>query len=225
MLIGMAEGFAEFEADDDLWVAILTGAGERAFCAGMDLKDALPQITGGDEMGYEDHTKRPFSDVYKPIIAAVNGACIAGGVEFMLGTDLRLAVEHATFALAEVRWGVIPTGGSHVRLPRQIPWAVAMELLLTAETLSARRAYEVGLVNRVVSPSELMPAAFELAETICRNGPLAVRTAKEIAVRALQQETPFVLEKAIGAKVFASEDAQEGPRAFAEKRPPKFQGR
>ncbi|MBW2426082.1 MAG: enoyl-CoA hydratase/isomerase family protein, partial [Deltaproteobacteria bacterium] len=197
MLIGMDEGFAEFQADDDLWVAILTGAGEQAFCAGMDLKEALPALTSGDEMGYEDHTKRPFSDVYKPIIAAVNGACIAGGVEFMLGTDLRVVVEHATFALAEVRWGVIPTGGSHVRLPQQIPWAVAMELMLTADTLSAQRAYEVGLVNKIVPSKELMPAALEIADKICRNGPLAVRTTKEIAVRALQQETPFVLEKAI----------------------------
>jgi enoyl-CoA hydratase len=225
MLIGMDEGFAEFQADDDLWVAILTGAGEQAFCAGMDLKEALPALTSGDEMGYEDHTKRPFSDVYKPIIAAVNGACIAGGVEFMLGTDLRVVVEHATFALAEVRWGVIPTGGSHVRLPQQIPWAVAMELMLTADTLSAQRAYEVGLVNKIVPSKELMPAALEIADKICRNGPLAVRTAKEIAVRALQQETPFVLEKAIGARIFASEDAKEGPRAFAEKRSPKFKGR
>ncbi|MBK7951636.1 MAG: enoyl-CoA hydratase/isomerase family protein [Deltaproteobacteria bacterium] len=225
MLVGMDAGFAEFQADSDLWVAILTGRGERAFCAGMDLKDALPQITGGDEMGYEDHTKRPFSDVYKPIIAAVNGACIAGGVEFMLGTDLRLAVPHATFALAETRWGVIPTGGSHVRLPQQIPWAVAMELLLTAQTITAQRAYEVGLVNRIVEPGALMPAAIEWAEKICKNGPLAVRTAKEIAVKALQQATPFILEKSIGAKVFASEDAKEGPKAFAEKRAPRFTGR
>jgi enoyl-CoA hydratase len=225
MLVGMDAGFAEFQADDDLWVAILTGRGERAFCAGMDLKETLSQVTGGDEMGYEDHTKRPFSDVFKPIIGAVNGACIAGGVEFLLGTDLRVAAEHATFALAEVRWGVIPLGGSHVRLPQQIPWAVAMELLLAAETLSAQRAYEVGLVNRVVPSAELMPTAFALAEKICRNGPLAVRTAKEIAVRALQQTLPFVLEKAIGARVLASEDAKEGPRAFAEKRPPRFQGR
>jgi enoyl-CoA hydratase len=225
MLIGMADGFAEFQSDDDLWVAVLTGAGERAFCAGMDLKEALPDLTSGDEMGYEDHTKRPFSDVYKPIVAAVNGACIAGGVEFLLGTDLRVAVEDATFALSEVRWGVIPSGGSHVRLPQQVPWAVAMEMLLTAETLSAKRAYEVGLINKIVSPGELMPAAFEIAEKICLNGPLAVRTAKEIAVRALQQETPFVMEKAIGARIFASEDAKEGPKAFAEKRPPRFKGR
>lgn len=225
MMIGLEAGFAEFQADSELWVAILTGRGERAFCAGADLKDALPRITGGDELGYEDHTKRPFSDVFKPIIAAVNGACIAGGVEYLLGTDLRLAAEHATFALAEVRWGVVPAGGSHVRLPQQIPWAVAMEMLLAANTLSAQRAHQVGLVNQVVSSAELMPAAFALAEKICRNGPLAVRTAKEIAVRALNQSSAFVLEKALAARVLASEDAREGPRAFAEKRPPRFQGR
>ena len=95
----------------------------------MDLKEAIPLLAGGDELGYEDHTKRPFSDVFKPIIAAVNGFCIAGGLEFLQGTDLRIAAEHATFGLGEVRWGIIPTGGSHIRLPRQIPWAVAMELL------------------------------------------------------------------------------------------------
>lgn len=225
MLVGMDAGFAAFQADPDLWVAILTGRGDRAFCAGMDLKDALPQLTDGDEMGYEDHTKRPFSDVFKPIIAAINGACIAGGVEFMLGTDLRLAVPTATFALSETRWGVIPTGGSHVRLPQQVPWAVAMEMLLTAQTITAQRAYEVGLVNRIVEPDALMPAAIEWAERICQNGPLAVRTAKEIAVRALQQTTPFVMEKAIGARIFTSQDAKEGPRAFAEKRKPRFEGR
>lgn len=224
MLLGMEAGFSEFARDDDLWVAILTGAGERAFCAGMDLNEALPQIVAGDEMGYEDHTKRPFSDVYKPIIGAVNGLCMAGGLEFLLGTDLRVAADHASFALSEVRWAVVPTGGSHVRLPRQIPWAVAMELLLTGESLSAQRAYEIGLLNKVVPAGDLMSSAMEIAEKICRNGPLAVRTAKEIAVRGLQLETPFVMEKAIGAKVFASQDAREGPRAFSEKRRPRYEG-
>jgi enoyl-CoA hydratase len=225
MLIGLDTAFAQFSADDDLWVAILTATGDKAFCAGMDLAEAIPLLTSGDQMGYEDQTKRQFSDVFKPIIAAVNGHCVAGGLEMLQGTDLRIAVEHATFGLGEVRWGLIPTGGSHVRLPRQIPWAVAMELLLTGESIDARRAYEIGLVNRVVPANELMPTAIELAERICRNGPLAVRTAKEIAVRALEQESGFVLEKALGARVLASEDAVEGPRAFVEKRKPRFKGR
>ena len=225
MLRAMDAAFADFNKDPDLWVAILTAAGEKSFCAGMDLKAAIPLVNEGDEMGYADHTKRPFSDVFKPIIAAVNGYCIAGGLEFLQGTDLRIAAEHATFGLGEVRWGIIPTGGSHIRLPRQIPWAVAMELLLMGRPITAKRAYDIGLVNEVVAADQLMPTALKWAETICKNGPLAVRTAKEIAVRALGLESGFVLEKAIGARVFASEDAKEGPRAFAEKRPPRFTGR
>jgi enoyl-CoA hydratase len=225
MLAGLDEAFAEFGRDDELWVAILTGSGSKSFCAGMDLGEAIPLLTSGDELGYEDHTKRQFSDVFKPIIAAVNGHCIAGGLEMLQGTDLRIAADHATFGLGEVRWGLIPSGGSHIRLPRQIPWAVAMELLLTGEALDARRACEIGLVNRVVPAEELMPAALKLAQKICRNGPLAVRTAKEIAVRSLTLESGFVLEKALGARVFASEDAKEGPRAFMEKRAARFTGR
>lgn len=225
MLRAMDAAFADFNKDPNLWVAILTAAGEKSFCAGMDLKAAIPLVNEGDEMGYEDHTKRPFSDVFKPIIAAINGYCIAGGLEFLQGTDLRIAAEHATFGLGEVRWGIIPTGGSHIRLPRQIPWAVAMELLLMGRPITAKRAYDIGLVNEVVPAEQLMPTALKWAETICKNGPLAVRTAKEIAVRALGLESGFVLEKAMGARVFASEDAKEGPRAFAEKRPPRFTGR
>ncbi|MFP6599750.1 MAG: enoyl-CoA hydratase-related protein [Deltaproteobacteria bacterium] len=225
MLHAMDAAFAEFNDDDDLLVAILTGAGEKCFSSGMDLKEAIPMLQSGDEMGYEDHTKRPFSDVFKPIIAAINGHCIAGGMEFMQGTDIRIAAEHATFGLGEVRWGIIPTGGSHVRLPRQIPWAVAMEMLLMGKPIDAARAYDIGLINAVVEGDKLMEEAMGWAETICKNGPLAVRTAKEIAVRALGLEDSFVLEKSMGAKVLASEDAKEGPRAFAEKRPAEFKGR
>jgi len=225
MLRAMDAAFADFNQDPNLWVAIFTAAGEKSFSAGMDLKEAIPMLQAGDEMGYEDHTKRPFSDIFKPIIAAVNGFCIAGGLEFLQGTDLRIAAEHATFGLGEVRWGIIPTGGSHIRLPQQIPWAVAMELLLMGRPITAKRAYEIGLVNEVVPAAELMPTALKWAETICKNGPLAVRTAKEIAVRALELESGFVLEKALGARVMGSEDAREGPAAFAEKRPPKFTGR
>jgi enoyl-CoA hydratase len=225
MLRGMDAAFADFNQDPNLWVAILTAAGDKAFSSGMDLKEAIPMLQSGDEMGYEDHTKRPFSDVFKPIIAAVNGFCIAGGMEFMQGTDIRIASEKATFGLGEVRWGIIPLGGSHIRLPRQIPWAVAMEMLLTGKAISAQRAYDIGLVNEVVPRDQLIPTALKWAETICKNGPLAVRTAKEIAVRALRLEEGFVLEKALGTRVLTSEDAKEGPRAFAEKRKPQFKGK
>ena len=225
MLGGIDRAMADFADNEDLLVAILTASGEKAFCAGMDLKEAMPLLTSGDEMGYEDHTKRQFTDVWKPIIGAVNGFCIAGGLEMLQGTDIRIAAEHATFGLGEVRWGIIPTGGSHVKLPRQIPWAIAMELLLTGENIDAERAYQIGLVNRVVPAAELMPTAMKLAEKICRNGPLAVKTAKQIAVRAMNFEPGLVLEKALGAKVLASEDAREGPAAFIEKRKPEFKGR
>jgi enoyl-CoA hydratase len=224
MLAAIDRIAADVSDDPDVWAVILTGAGERAFCAGADLKEAIPSFSGGAVLGNPDITKRQFSDVYKPVIAAVNGVCIAGGLELVLATDLRIAAEHATFGLGEVRWGVIPAGGSHIRLPRQVPWAVAMELLLTGQPIDARRAYDVGLVNRVVPAAELMATAHELAATICKNGPLAVRTAKEIAVRSLELEKGFVLERGLGARVFASDDAREGPRAFAERRAPRFTG-
>jgi len=224
MLTALDDVFVDFEADDDLWVAILTASGDRAFCTGMDLKEAIPLLTSGDSLGYDDPTKRQFSDVFKPIIAAVNGYCVAGGLEMLAGTDLRVAAEHAKFGLGEVRWGLVPAGGSHIRLPRQIPWAVVMEMLLTGEPIDAARAYDIGLVNRVVPADKLMDAARELARQICRNGPLAVRTSKEIAVRGLGLDAGFVLEKALAARVFASDDAREGPRAFAEKRDPQFTG-
>jgi enoyl-CoA hydratase len=225
MLMGIEEAFAEFNADSDGWVAIFTAAGDKAFSSGLDLKEAAPMLTGGDTLGFDDPTKRQFSDVFKPIVCAVNGFCIAGGLEMLLGTDIRIAAEHATFGLGEVRWGLVPLGGTHVRLPRQIPWAIAMQLLLTGQNIDARRAYEVGLVNEVVAADELMPSALKLAERMCRNGPLAMRTAKEIAVRSLGLESGFVLEKALGARVLSSDDAKEGPRAFAEKRPARFTGR
>ena len=225
MLLGIEEAFKAFDDDPELWVGILTASGDKAFSSGLDLKEAAPMLTGGDQLGFEDWTKRQFSDVFKPIICAVNGFCIAGGMEMLLGTDLRIAAEHATFGLGEVKWGLVPLGGTHVRLPRQIPWAMAMQLLLTGKSVDAQRAYEVGLVNAVVPADQLQETAFDWAQKMCRNGPLAMQTAKEIAVRSLELEGGFVLEKALGQKVLSSEDAKEGPRAFAEKRPAEFKGR
>ena len=225
MLAAMDAAFDDFQNDDDLWVAILTGTGDKSFCSGMDLGESIPKLNSGEELGYGDHTKRPFSDVFKPIITAVNGFCIAGGMEFMQGTDIRIAAEHATFGLGEVRFGLVPAGGTHVRLPRQIPWAVAMELLLVGENISAERAFDVGLINKIVPKEELMNEAMSIAEKICQNSPLAVRTAKEIAVRQANLEPGFVLEKALAARVFGSHDAEEGPKAFMERRKPNFIGK
>jgi len=224
MLTGIEDAMKSFQDDPDLWVAVFTAAGDKAFSSGLDLKEAAPMLTGGDTMGFDDTTKRQFSDVFKPIICAVNGFCIAGGMEMLLGTDLRIAAEHATFGLGEVRWGLVPLGGTHIRLPIQIPWAISMQLLLTGKPISAQRAYEVGLINEVVPAEELLPTAMKWAEDLCKNGPLAMRTAKEIAVRGLELESGFVLEKALGARVLASADAKEGPAAFAEKRKPRFTG-
>jgi enoyl-CoA hydratase len=221
---GLIDAFNVFDADDDLLVAILTGTG-RSFCAGADLGSLIPKVTAGEFESWPDPASRYFSGVSKPIIAAVNGTCIAGGTEILLGTDLRVASTNATFGLGEVKWGLVPAAGSHVRLPRQAPWPIAMELLLTGKPLGAERMREVGLLNAVVEPEELMPAARKYAETICRNGPLAVRTSKAIARRALQLETAYVIEHYMAAKVFASADAKEGPKAFMEKRRPEFTGR
>jgi enoyl-CoA hydratase len=225
----LEKAMEHFSADDDLWVAIITGAGDRAFCAGADLGSTIPAAAESartDPMEVREH--RSFDRVFKPIIAAVNGYCIAGGLEMMQGMDIRIASEQASFGLGEVRWGIVPAGGSHVRLPRQIPWAWAMELLLTGQRITAEQAYNCGLVNRVVPHGELMAETERFADMICANGPLAVRTAKEIAVRTsmgMSWEQGFSLESLLSRRAFGSEDAVEGPKAFMEKRQPNFKNR
>jgi enoyl-CoA hydratase len=225
MLRQLAEAFDTAQRDDAVRAVVVTGAGERAFCAGGDLGELIPRLTAGElEILTPDPTKRFLSDVDKPVVAAVNGLCLAGGLELMLGTDLRIAADSAIFGLPEVRWGIIPGGGAHVRLPQQVPWAFAMQLLLTGDHVGARRAYEVGLVNELAPGEQVLPRAMELARRLCRNGPLAVRSAKRIAVQALGNEPRFALEHAINQHVVASSDAREGPRAFTEKREPRYTG-
>jgi len=213
---------ADFDEDPNLLVAVVAGTGDKAWCAGGDLETMIPAVTSGRYKINEDPTKRIYSDIWKPIICAVNGFAT---LELVLGADLCVASENASFGLGEVRWGMIAAGGSHVRLPRAIPWAVAMEILLIGRPIDAKRAYDVGLANRVVPLDRVMPTAMELAGQICENGPLAVRTAKEIAVRAWNHEPAFVLENALFQRVQKAEDAQEGPRSYAERRKPRFQGR
>jgi enoyl-CoA hydratase len=223
MIVGLAQAFDRVQKDREIRAAVLTGAGGRAFCSGADLGQFIPQVAAeGLDVLIDDPTKRFMSDIFKPIVAAIHGPCIAGGLEILLGTDIRIAAEGAVFGLGEVRWGLVPAAGSHIRLPRQIPWAVAMEMLLGGRTISAERAREVGLVNEVVPVDAVLGRAMAWAELIAGNSPLAVRTAKEIAVRGMALEAGFVLEAAAAAPVFRSDDAIEGPRAFIEKRRPKF---
>jgi enoyl-CoA hydratase/carnithine racemase len=228
MRTGIRAAFNTANADDEVWVIVFRAVGEKAFCAGADLGSTVKNLTATPETQLRevvpDPAKRHFHDVFKPIIAAINGICTAGGLEMMQGTDIRIASENARFGLGEVRWGIVPLGGSHVRLPRQIPWAVAMELLLTGDMIPAERAREIGLVNQVVPLAELHETAWNLAKRLTKNGPLALRTAKESAVRSMFLEPAFVNDFYLAQRVFFSDDAKEGPLAFKEKREPKFTG-
>ncbi|MEY1673171.1 enoyl-CoA hydratase/isomerase family protein [Gordonia sp. ABKF26] len=223
MIRELVEAFDAANSDDDVRAIVLSGAGDRAFSAGGDLAQLIPRLTAGElDILVPDPSKRFFSDVFTPVIAAVNGICLAGGLEILLGTDLRVASDESIFGVPEVRWGLVPGGGTHVRLPQQVPWAAAMKLLLTGEHIDAHEARRIGLITEVVPRDQVQTRAMEFAEMIGRNAPLAVRTAKEIAVRALGNEPKFALELALNERVLRSDDAVEGPRAFTEKRTPRY---
>ncbi len=238
MLIRLCQAWHEFRDRDDLRVAILTGTGETDFCAGGDLKLTMPLMTGArkpeDEWDHQilenpgqftDAILRGF-ELYKPVIAAVNGNALGGGTEMTNACDLRVASEHAVFGTPEARVGLLPGGGSISRLPRQIPWAKAMEMLLIGDHWSAQDALEMGLLNYVVPHAQLLPKAHELADKLARNGPLAVRKIKEGVMRGSGLSLPEALkiEDEVSAAVMMSKDAREGPRAFKEKRTPRFTG-
>jgi enoyl-CoA hydratase len=212
--------------DPGVLAVVVTGEGDRAFCAGGSLDSALPAAArAGIDITSPEPQVRFFSDVFKPVVAAVRGICVGGGLEIMLGTDIRIVSDNAEFGLPEVRIGLIPGGGSHIRLPRQIPHAIAMQMLLLGETITARRAFDIGLANQITSTSDNLSVAVDVASRAARNGPLAVQTAKEIVLRASRQEDGFELEHALNRRVLTSDDVQEGLRSFTEKRPPRFTGR
>jgi enoyl-CoA hydratase len=281
----LREAWDRFAADDDAWIAIITGVGD-AFFTGADLKRYVPEITklqkqiadeGLTEInGYrlDDGTKAVLRnvDLYKPVIAAVNGFCTAGGMEMVGGVDIRVACPEAKFAVMEPKRGLFAGGGTTVRLPRQIAWPLAMEFLLCADLIPAERAYEMGLLNAVVPKDQLLDTAYEFARRITANAPLAVQATKRSALLGLYHDeheikalrnavkqlkealatvsaddpqtakaaietatdtldaltkelrTAFEKESRISSKIFQTEDAKEGPKAFAEKREPNWTG-
>jgi enoyl-CoA hydratase/carnithine racemase len=217
--------FNELTEDPEVWAVVLTGAGDRAFCAGMDLKafatGSLDDMkTGG---GFAGLTTRAFP---KPLIAAVNGAALAGGCELVLSCDLVVAAEHAVFGIPEVKRGLVAAAGGLIRLGKLIPRNIALELALTGDPITAERAAQLGLVNKVVPAESLLDEALALAERICENAPLAVRVSKEIMRRAsdLPEADAWTMNDSLIGPVFTSADALEGAVAFAEKRSPRWTG-
>jgi enoyl-CoA hydratase len=273
----LREAWERFAADDQAWVAIVTGV-QEAFFAGADLKTYIPEITkfqkeiaetGRTEInGYriDDGTRSVLRNwpLYKPVIAAVNGFCTAGGMEMLGGCDIRIACPEAKFAVMEPKRGLFAGGGTTVRLPRQIPWPQAMEFLLCADLVPAQRAYEMGLLNAIVPREQLIDKAKEYANRIIVNAPLAVQATKQSALQGLyfdedltkqlraavrelrkavadgadaqaaaeilerlgkELRSPFEKESKLSSVIFQTEDAKEGPKAFAEKRPPVWQAK
>ncbi|MGH3520053.1 MAG: crotonase/enoyl-CoA hydratase family protein [Haloechinothrix sp.] len=221
---GIATALDELDRRDDLSVGIITGAG-GSFCAGMDLKGFLrgerPSIEG---RGFAGLTEAPPK---KPLIAAVEGYALAGGCEIVLACDLVVAGRTAKFGIPEVKRGLVAAAGGLMRLPHRIPQQIAMELALTGDMITAERAYQVGLVNRLAEDGGALEAAFALAATIAANGPLATLASKRVIVEHEQwpEAERFARQRGIIEPVFRSEDAKEGARAFAEKRQPNWQGR
>lgn len=226
----LTDAVVAFEADPAARVAVLTGAGDRAFSAGGDLKTLIPDlrdsIRAGDipEWNLGGLTRGRRS---KPVIAAVNGHALAGGLELALACDIRLAAPTATFGLTETKWAIIPGAGGTVRLPRVVPLGIAMEMVLTGEGIDAKEAHRIGLVNRIVPLAELRGEALRLAAVIASRGPLAVVAARASILAAVDLDESAAIEEEFGhfVDLMRSEDALEGPRAFAERREPVYRGR
>jgi enoyl-CoA hydratase len=231
MMALMRQAWDQTDSDPEIRVCVLTGAG-GSFCAGADLK-AMTRSHPGDSFragGPDLSVIEPLLKgrrLTKPLIAAVEGPAVAGGTEILQATDIRVAGESARFGVSEARWGLFPLGGSAVRLPRQIPYTIAADLLLTGRHISAAEALRIGLIGQVVPDGQALARALEIADMIAANGPVAVRailrTIRE--TEGMPENDAFAVEARIGMGVFASEDAKEGPRAFTEKRKPEFRDR
>jgi enoyl-CoA hydratase len=238
MLCRLADAWDLVDRDDDVRVAILTGAG-GSFCAGADLDKLVAASLRGapPENEFEQRCRDDAGVIFKgllrnhkltkPLIAAIEGSCIAGGTEVLQSADIRVAGEGATFGISEVRWGLFPIGGSTVRLRRQVPYTRAAELLLTGDHYSAAEALSMGLIGRVVPAGQALATTREIAARIAANGPVAVRKIKQSLqeTEGLPEKDALDIELRLGMEVFATEDAREGPKAFKEKRTPEFKGR
>lgn len=238
MLCDLAAAWREIAANPDIRCAVVTGSGERVFCSGMDMATTIPvsqQLARGERVdprsfeGLRNVSTALLAgfDLDTPLIAAVNGHARAGGFDMLLAADLRYAVPAATFALEEVALGLYPTGNATVLLPRQVGWVHAQDLLLTARPIASDRALEIGLLNAVVEPADLLPTAFEAADAIAANAPLAVRETRRgvraLLGRPLAEAYPEQEER--GRPLRKTEDAAEAQRAFIENRPPAWKGR
>lgn len=229
----LADAWEAIDADADVRVAILTGAGGH-FSSGSDLKFMAGMKTDSEwlqrfEKDPDLHWKALLRSkpLKKPLVAAVEGTCVAGGTEILQATDIRIAGRDAKFGISEARWGLFPLGGSTVRLRRQIPYCRAMDILLTGRHITSEEAYEIGLIGRIVPAGEALAEARKVALTIAENGPLAVQAIKRSVLETdgLAEREALAKELEIGWPILSSEDAKEGPRAFAEKRKPNFRGR
>lgn len=230
---GLADAWAQVRDDPEVWTAIVTGAGDRAFSAGADLKEIASLRMKAEEGGEmpEDILLRlvPMRKppVFKPFIAAINGVATGGGLELALICDIRIASENARLGLREVVQSLMPGWGGTQRLPRLVPFGLALEILMTGDFVSAEEAYRIGLVNKVVPHNELMATAEAMANRLNENGPLAVRAVKEAAYRGVEMslEEGLELERSLIRNLMMSEDAKEGPLAFMMKRKPEYKGR
>ncbi|MEK7354703.1 MAG: enoyl-CoA hydratase-related protein [Chloroflexota bacterium] len=251
----MGEALVDFRDDNNAWVLIVTGAGDRAFSAGMDLREMAARLAGGP--GGPGGPPRPGAapgqgpaqgggppqsggpppgmgqvslmagntNIWKPIIAAINGVAVGGGLETALACDIRIAADTARMGLSEPKRGIIPGGGGMARLPRLVPMGAALEIMLSGDLITAQEAYRIGLINQVVPAAELMSAATKMAERFMDSAPLAVRAIKETVMKA--RDIPSLeeaLKARFGGNINATEDAREGTRAFNEKRKPVWKG-
>jgi enoyl-CoA hydratase/carnithine racemase len=218
----------EFNNDQDLWVGIITGTGDKAFCGGADVKEMVTfqQAHPGQYWERPDTPMRGL-DIWKPLIAAINGLALGGGLEILLACDIRIASENAQFGTPEASLGLMPGWGGTQRLPRMIPWAKAAEMLLGGKIIDAQEAYQIGLVNEVVPAPEVMPAAIKWAEAMCTLGPLALRAIKQAMVKGTSTslEEGLELEKELVKYLVSTNDFAEGIKAFVEKRRANYRGK